>query len=254
MYRIDEPNNVPVFTYGQFLGQFWTVFDDSGSDVTGKIRFTALQKTTVNPSTFLHVTMSVDIVTTDRRYPQLLISDQDAPVQEGLANANNNTILVQPILGPSMRFETQVIHGLINGKSWDVNNQAPHHAFIDYDTASVPTGPTDPPLEHAGMDRLTTFDVYVSSQRMYAFFDGKPAGCTQYPSGFTLNGPVTVTFGDVLYHEGAGDELVCSQAKPYAFMHEHQCTETKRHFDDLAFKAGVSAPLWNEAALPCGAY
>ncbi len=254
-YRLDEPNNIPLFTYGQFQGQLWTIFDDSGMDLTGKIRFTALQKTAVSASAYLHVTMSVDIVATDRRYPQILISDQSAPVQEGLGNPNNNTILVQPIMGPSMRYETQVIHGLVNGKAWDVNNQAPHHAFIDVDSAPLTAvGPADSPFEHAGMDRLTTFDVYVSSQKMYAYLDGKPAGCTQYPSGFNLNGPVTVTFGDVLYHEGAPDELVCAQSTPYAFMHEHQCKETKRHFDDLAFKAGVPQPLWNEAAFPCGAY
>jgi hypothetical protein len=65
---------------------------------------------------------------------------------------------------------------------------------------------------------------------------------------------VTVTFGDVLYHEGANDELVCAYQKPYPFLHEHQCTETKRHFDDLAFKSGVSAPAWDESISPCGTY
>jgi hypothetical protein len=152
-----------------------------------------------------------------------------------------------------MRLETQAIHGLVNGKQWDVNNQAPGHVFLgDKDDEVI--RPTEPLLEHAGMDRLTKFDAYVSNQRLYVFFDGTPAGCTQYPSGFALQGPVTVTFGDVLYHEAAPDELVCVQPKPYGFMHTHQCTETKRHFDDLGFKSGVSAPMWDETKLPCGAY
>jgi hypothetical protein len=47
---------------------------------------------------------------------------------------------------------------------------------------------------------------------------------------------------------------VCAYQKPFPFLHEHQCTETKRHFDDLGFKSGVPAPTWNETTHPCGAY
>jgi hypothetical protein len=257
-YRLDEPNNVMVLTYGSLLGQLWVAYDDYGQDTTGKVRFTALQKANVNsdPTLFLHATMSVDIMSTDRRYPQLIISDQDAPVQEGLAKPNNNTLLIQPITGPSMRIEAQAIHGLVNGSAWDVNNQAPEHRFIDYDMpqAATVTLPTEPPFEHAGPDRMTKFDVYVSSQRVYLFLDGTPAGCTMFPSAFTLQGAVTVTFGDVLYHEGAPDELICYQPRPYSFFYAHQCSETKRHFDDLAFKSGVAAPAWDESQLPCSAY
>jgi hypothetical protein len=257
-YSIDVRAHA-VFAYGQFLGQLWVAFDDTGSDVAGKVRFTALQMANVDadPAKFLHVTMSTDIVSTGRRYPQMIISDQKAPVQEGMSNPNNNTLLIQPIQGPSMRIETQAIHGLVNGSSWNVNNQAPEHRFIDYDNRVGNDGnasAAEPPFEHAGMDRLTKFDVYVSSRRIYVFFDGAPAGCTRYPNGFALSGPVTVTFGDVLYHEGAGDERICQDPKPYSFMHLHQCTETKRHFDDLGFKSGVPAPAWNESRLPCGPY
>jgi Repeat of unknown function (DUF5648) len=257
-YNIDAPNGVHVVVLGQFLGQLWTALDDYGQDVTGKIRLTTRQKANVdtNPDKYLHVTMSVDIVSTDRRYPQMIISDQDAPVQEGMKNPDNNTILVQPILGPSTRFEVQAFHGLVPGLvgSWDVNNQAPEHRLIDYDTAAVSAQPNDAPFEHAGMDRQTRFDVYVSAKQLYAFMDGKPAGCTLLPTDVKFDGPVTVTFGDVLYHEGAPDELVCSQDRPYSFMHRHQCQETKRHFDDLGFKSGVSAPSWDDKNFPCLPY
>ncbi len=255
VYRMDKVGSQLIFTYGQFLGQLWVAYDDFGSDVTGKVRFTARQKASVNtdPSKYLHATMSVDIVATDRRYPQLIISDQDAPVQEGLSNADNNTLLIQPIEGPPMRFEVQAIHGLVGGKAWDVNNQAPEHRLID--TEAALTEPSDWPFEHAGMDRLTQFDVYVSSNRLYAFMDGKPAGCMTYPTGgFAISGPVTVTLGDVLYHEGAADELVCSQATPYDFLHLHQCTETKRHFDGFGFKNDSDGPVWDETKFPCQAY
>ncbi len=257
-YRLDEPMGIKVATFGPMLGQLWIAYDDAGQDVTGKMRFTARPKGNVDsdPTKFLHATMSVDIVSTDRRYPQLIISDQNPPVQEGLSNPNNNTLLIQSITGPSMRIEAQAIHGLVNGHPWDVNNQAPEHRFIDCEMDQMGTVllPTDTPFEHAGMDRLTRFDLYVSTQRAYVFLDGRPAGCTRFPSNFALQGAVTVTVGDVLYHEGAPDELICADPKPYSFMHVHQCDETKRHFDDVAFKSGVPAPTWDESKLPCGAY
>ncbi|MEO7036968.1 MAG: hypothetical protein ABI548_23665 [Polyangiaceae bacterium] len=258
-YRLDEPGNVPVVAFGQFLGQFWEAFDDDGADVTGKLRITARTKAKIDsdPNKYLHATMSVDIMSTDRRYPQLIISDQNAPVQEGLANAGSNTVLVQPILGPSMRVEVQAFHGIVGGVGpWDVNNQAPEHRLIDYDTQDGTTTfqPNEPPFEHAGMDRMTKFDVFLSSQRIYVFMDGQPAGCTTIPSTVKLAGDVTYTVGDVLYHEGADDELVCSQAHPYTFMHTHQCTETKRHFDDLAFKSGSAPPTWDNSRFPCLPY
>ncbi len=205
----------------------------------------------------------MNTVGTDRRYPQLIVSDQPTPVQDGFKNPDSNFLLIQTIDGPSMRFQVEAFHGLFNGKPWAVNNQAPYHALIDYDNgmqgpvksglAAIP--PAEPPFEHAGMDRMTKYDAYISNSTLYVFMDGTPAGCTKYPSnGFALSGPVTVTFGDVLYHEGAPDELVCAQTRPYSFMHEHQCTETKRQWDDLGFKNGVDAPTWDTTIFPCSDY
>ena len=50
-----------------------------------------------------------------------------------------------------------------------------------------------------------------------------------------------MTVGDVLYHEGAPDE-VCGSHELFPFSNEHNCLETDRHFDDLGFKSGVAAP------------
>jgi hypothetical protein len=265
-YELDAPNNVSLFAYGQVLGQFWDVFDDTGQDVTGSVRLTAPQKATmaVDPTKFLQITWTVNTVSTGRRYPQLIVSDQPPPVQDGFANANSNTLLVQTRLGPSMLFEVQAFHGLVNGKPWAVNNQSTIHAIIDYDTWSgdfngIPSSatgevipPADPPFEHAGIDRMTRYDAYISSGLLYLFMDGAPAGCMLYPAnGYMLNGPVTVTFGDVLYHEAAPDELICEQVKPYVYMHEHQCSETTRHWDDLGFKSGVAPPAWDTTKFPC---
>jgi hypothetical protein len=257
-YIIDNPNGVSIFSYGSFLGQLWTAMDDWESDTEGKARFTALQKASVDsdPAKFVHVTWSVNIVGTHRRYPQLIISDQDAPVQEAFANASQTSLIVQTFEGPNAHLDAQAFHGLISGKPWAVNNQAPEHRFIDYgNTENTGQGPQEPPLEHSGMDRMVRFDAYLSKDRLYLYFDGTPAGCMLYPGGFALQGPVTLTFGDVLYHEGAGDEGVCSTDAYFAFLHAHSCSVTTRHWDDLGFKNGVSAPSdWDSARFPCRAY
>lgn len=262
-YAMDDPGNVPLFAYGSFMGQLWEVFDDVYQDVGGELRMTAAQTATVSADQFLHVTWSVDIVGTHRRYPQMLVSDQMPPIEDSLSNPNSNTLLLQTFSASSTEpaFEAEAFHGLVNGKPWQVNNQAPNHWFINTDTwnANNPNAtlqPVIPIFEHAGMDRMTRFDAYISSSLVYTFVDGTPAGCMQYPTsgGFALSGPVSITFGDVLYHESAPDEGICNQSHPYAFMHEHQCSESKRHWDDLGFKSGVAAPGWDNDLFPCQPY
>jgi hypothetical protein len=268
-YELDQPmDGTAVFTFGAFQGQLWTVFDDTGQDVTGRVRFTARTPATVAADRYLHVRMSVNIVSTDRRYPQMIVTDLHAPIDcytndcNGIGTANSNVILLQPILGPAMRLEVQAIHGLVNGHPWNVNNQAHEHRLLDGNANyalsqaafAALNSTSDDTFEHAGVDRMTRFDAYISSQRMYVYMDGAPAGCTLYPAGFALGGPVSVTWGDVLYHEGATDELVCSQERPFGFLHRHQCQETSRHFDDLGFQSGAALPAWDEARVPCNPY
>lgn len=253
-YTLDDPEGVYVVSFGAIMGQLVSAFDDWAQDTPGKLRFTAREKTVVTSDNYLHVTWSTDIVGTNRRYPQLIVSDRDAPVQEGLSNPDHDSLLIQTIDGPSMNLQVQAIHGLINGKAWDINNQQNDpHVFVgdQYYTGILPV---EPVFEHAGIDRMTRFDAFISSNRVYVFLDGTPMGCTEYPSNFELAGDVTVTFGDVLYHEGAPDERVCYQSRPFNFLNRHQCWETKRRFDDIGWKAGVGAPEWDDEKLPCEAY
>ena len=42
--------------------------------------------------------------------------------------------------------------------------------------------------------------------------------------------------------------------RPYVYMHEHECSETHRHWDDLGYKAGVPAPGWNTTTFPCTSF
>jgi len=178
----DEPSGVKTIAYGQLLGQLWVAFDDGVQDLTGKVALSRpFKKANVDtdPTKFLHV----HDVRGHRQHGSTLprsssSSDQSAPVQEALSKPGQNTLLVQPILGPSMRIEAQAIHGLVNGNPWDINNQAHEHRLIDYDVDPAKRRswqPTESPFEHAGVDRMTQFDVYVSAQRLYGLH-GRNAG------------------------------------------------------------------------------
>jgi len=263
-YALDLVDSKPLFALGMFGGQFWEVFDDAAQDTGGELRMTVPKKTAVNTDSFLHVTFSVDIVTTHRRYPQLIISDYvgDRSLENVMADGtiNQNELIVQTFQSfASPRFEVEAVHNLVNGKPWQVNNQGPAQALIDDDGWNANAGanatkqPSIPLLEHGGVDRLTKFDVYISSGRIYAFTDDAPAACIDLPKsgGFALSGPVSVTFGDVLYHESATDEVICGQTHPYPYMYEHQLSESKRHWDDLGFKAGLPPPKWDSKRFPC---
>jgi hypothetical protein len=228
--------------YAPFLGELWVMYDDVGADVNGKFRLTPKPKATISADKFLHVTMEVDSFTTGRRYPQILISDQDVPVQENLPNGN--TLIVQTFRDWPYTYHVEVC----DHRTWDVNNQCPEFDLYQLRDPNdqnnvVNIAPNAEVGEHAGVDRSTTFDVYASSKRIYLFLDGEPYGCADLPASGVPSGPVTVTFGDVLYHSGV-DNL-------FTYELNHSKIETRRHFDNLGFKSGVDAPSWDSNRFPC---
>jgi hypothetical protein len=105
--------------------------------------------------------------------------------------------------------------------------------------------PNDEVGEHSSVDHRVLFDVFASTQRLYVFLDGQPYGCADMPSVGVPNGPVTVTWGDALYHS--------SVDITFAYHADHMQIEQRRHFDNLGFSSGVPAPSWDEARLPCAA-
>jgi hypothetical protein len=230
------------------MGELWVTYADVAADTNGKFRLTPKQKAKMDSSTFLHVTMEVDAVSTARRYPQILISDQDAPVQYTLDKGH--TIVVQPRGEGSQWIDWPLDYELqvCNLHAWDVNNQCPVydlHRIKDASGTVVHLAPHDEMGEHASLDHRIVFDVFASTQRTYLFLDGQPYACANMPSGGVPSGPVTVTWGDVLYHSAIDHT--------YTFHTAHLQVETQRHFDNLGFSSGVPAPSWDESRLPCAA-
>jgi hypothetical protein len=237
--------------FGTMLGEFWATYADEAADENGKLRLTALKKANVDASTYLHVVTSVDILSTDRRYPQILISDQAAPVQDNLASGK--TLIVQPKSMAPTYLQVQVC----DHRTWDVNNQCP--LLPTFSSQFAP--PVLMPSDAVGTDRNVKFDVYVSAARIYVLLDGAPYSCTSLPavaddgSMYTApTGAVTVTLGDVLYHSGVdisvgGGALTAPDS--YVFHRNHMQTVTRRHFDNFGFSSGVAAPAWDETRFPC---
>lgn len=229
--------------FGPVLGELWVTWADLASDLPGKFRFAPKKKTTLSNNNYLYVTMEVDTVSTSRRYPQILISDHDVPIQDYLDKSK--TIIVQIFGDWPNRYELQVC----NQRPWDVNNQCDAIPFRERSPSTI-----IPPIpevgELAGVDKPTLFDVYISTKRAFLFLDNMPYGCVNLDSSTVPNGQVTVTFGDVLYHSGADGTVSGGQ---YRFHQAHQYIETKRHFDNLGFKAGVAQPSWDFNRFPCHA-
>jgi hypothetical protein len=237
-----------LFAVGAVLGELWVTYADVAADTNGKFRLTSRQKASMDSSTFLHVTMEVDAYTTARRYPQILISDQDAPVQYALARGH--AVVVQSFgeIGQSIDWPIDYQIEVCNLRTWDVNNQCPAYDFHHLkDSAGMIAhfAPNDEVGEHASVDHRILFDVYASTKRAYLFLDDRPYACADLPSAGVPNGPVTVTWGDVLYHSAVDHT--------FAFHKAHMQIEQRRHFDNLGFSSGVAAPAWDESRLPCAA-
>jgi len=108
----------------------------------------------------------------------------------------------------------------------------------------------------AAVDAPTKLNLYTSNSPAYIFVNDKPYECANLTgkSGVSTapvppTGPVTVTFGDALYHSGADDNFLVKMLG--GFINLHQQTEANRHFDNLGFSSGVAAPAWDETKLPC---
>jgi hypothetical protein len=239
-YYSIEPGEYALGVVG---GELWTSMADWGSDTPGKFRLTPRQKATFSASAFVHATMMTDVWSTNRRYPQLWISDQPSPVQDNLASGTTLIVQSRGIWPGPLELQ------LCAKRTWDVNNQCPGFHFDHKAFSSDPLTAHDVPGDTAAPMHLQRVDLWASASRAYVFLDGRPYGCANLPSA-PAAGPVTVTFGDVLYHSGV-DEPVVAVPTSLPFIAKYQLTETRRHFDNLGFDSGVAAPPWDEGRFPC---
>jgi hypothetical protein len=223
---------------GSMLGELWMPHADWAADTNGKVRVTPKQLGALSADTFLHVTAEVDILSSERRYPQIIVSDQPSPVQTNLVNG------VSLIFQPKGQVQVPLVGQiqLCDHRSWDVNNQCPEwelHKREDHIAPHLELG------DLAGGDMTVFWDIYVSTKRAYMLTNGVPYGCVELPADRLQEGPATITFGDVLYHSSV------DLAEWYPFYSQHMQTVTNRHFSNLTFTSDMPAPSWDETRFPC---
>lgn len=250
-YDVDSPTFATDFiavatdqwSIGTFAGELWTTYSDWAADTNGKVRITPKQRATLADESFVHASMEVDIVSTARRYPQLWVSNAEAPVQANMKD--KQTVVVQTIGG--ITYPVTVDLQFCDQQEWDVNNQCTYFDIQKLKGADGNTflSPRPEVTGWMGVDRTVRFDVYVSTSRVYLYANRQPYGCANLPAGRLTAGPATITFGDVLYHSGVDLE------KWYPFHVEKMHILTTRHFSNLGFSSGVSAPVWDESRIPC---
>jgi hypothetical protein len=240
---------------GNVLGEFLINYADWAADTNGKVRITVKsQKATIASNSFVHATMEVNSVGSARRYPQMIVSDQNIPVQYNLINGRS---LILQTFGD---FPSRVDLEICDHVTWDVNLQCPRFIFRHtFNSSGAISGINPIPEEDqfmAAVDAPTKFDLYTSNSRAYIFVNDKPYACANLASKSGVSpvpvpptGPATVTFGDALYHSGADDNFLVKMQGGFIFR--HQQTETNRHFDNLGFSSGVAEPAWDETSLPC---
>jgi hypothetical protein len=230
------------YVMGPVMGELWLTYSDWAADTNGKFRLTPLTRGNVSADSFLHATMEVDAISTGRRYPQLIVSDREAPIQYVLTEGS--TIVVQTRGDWPNELELQVC----DHRYWDVNDQCPGfhlHERKDELGEVIALEPNAEVGEHTGVDRRTRIDLFLSSRRAYLLLDAQPFACVDLPESGVPSGEVSVTFGDVLYHSGVDHVR--------GFHARHMLTETERNFDNLGFSSGVPAPAWDEGRFPCRA-
>jgi hypothetical protein len=230
------------YTIGSLFDELWVTYADSAADTNGKVRITPKTRATLADDAYVHATMEVDVISTQRRYPQLLISDVDVPVQDNLEQGG--TVITQLFGGLSESMQLQL--QFCDHRTWDVNNQCPKFNLDTLKEDGVETYRPHPESNSFfGLDRTVKFDVYASTSRAYVFTNGIPYGCAELPPGKIKAGPATVTFADVLYHSDA------DLKEWYPFHMKKMHNITSRHFSNLAFTSNVMPPTWDEGRLPC---
>jgi hypothetical protein len=254
------------FSYGTVLGQFV-----AGSSASFSISARGADAH-IEDTSYLHVTMSTDIPSTFRRYPQIFITDTpiDPATFEGgpqrvitarlgpytfekLPPGPNHSILVQ-VFGPSPELQVQ----FCDQRGWGVSDQCPRaniygfHAGVDNLDWTAPWLPLPVLGEYVGVDRPVKFDVYASTERVYVYVEDKPAGCAVLPAGRMPKGKVNVVFGSAGYHIDV-DEFIERKPPMHEYWSRQSLNHVERRFDDLGVDSATSLPGgWDESVMPCG--
>lgn len=255
----------PNMTYGQMLGQLAV-----GSSATYAVAAVGANAT-LSADSYLHATLSTDFSSTNRRYPQIFITDtplgdpaSDSPQTvpftkrfgplhlDGTMEVGEYRTIVTQTFGSSPELQVE----FCDLRGWGVSAQCPKANVYGYLSGSNDDDgkwlPIPSVADYIGMDRPMKFDVYASTERVYLFVEDQPAGCAVLPAGRMPAGPVNVIFGIAAYHIEI-DEFAASggDAAPQQYLRRYSLAHTDRKLDDLGVSSGVQLPYWDERMI-CG--
>jgi hypothetical protein len=230
------------FAVGSLFNELWITWGDNSGGTSGRVTVTPKATATLDPVMFLHASMEVDILSTDRRYPQLVLADQGSPA---------SLVIVQTRGGLTGPFALEI--QFCDSKPWDEGGQCPRWDLHTLDAGSSAFLAPHPEMNGLeGVDRTVLFDVYASTGRVYVSLNGLPYACVDLPTGRLMQGTATVTFADVLLVSSQDFQTGQGTIAPWFPFHVADMFNlTSRHFSNLAFSSQVSAPAWDETVLPC---
>ncbi len=269
---LEFPSTVDdAYSYGPLLGQFLV-------GATTSIRMVARGvDAKLSDTDYLHVTMSTTLPSTQRRYPQIWITETpevtpsevphsyDVPLEsrlgpfpfENKGPGPYDTIVVQPF---SVDHELQI--EVCDNRGWGVSQQCDRanlhgwHAGMEGNLgweSSVKWTPVPVLGEVTGVDRPVKIDVYATTSRIYVFAEDKPAGCAIVPNGMLKAGSRRVMFGTSGYHIEI-DESVVPDHAAHPYWHRYHQSHVERAFDDLGISNAAPLPAWDHNLIPCGTY
>jgi hypothetical protein len=265
-WAVDFFGALPNHSLGPILGQFHIGCVDWGSSCGYEIIPRGVT-TKLEASRYLHVRMTVDMPSTFRRYPGVVITTTpfkevddpsiqhvyDLPVMSRLGpldaegTGTESSILVHPLIW-DMQLQ------FCDKRGWGVGDQCKKANTkgrrTHWDNNGQPWLPAPVIGQVAGEDRPVQIDIYASTDRIYLFQDDRPAGCGRLPAGRMPAGPVTVLFHAVGYHLAIDDPANANTS--FQYLRNYSLMRTDRHFDDLGISNSVPAPAWDETIFPCG--
>jgi hypothetical protein len=253
------------YSYGRVLDQFF------GGSFASFALAARGANARLEDDTYLHATMSVDVASSGRRYPQIFITDTPIgdPAMHELARlpfierlgpmpfqmlppGPYHTIIAQ-VFGGSPELQIQ----FCDLRGWGVSQQCGRANIYGFHAgdANLTWEEKWLPLpvvgDYAGNDRLVKWDVYASTKRVYLFIEDRPAGCAVLPEGRMPAGPVNVIFGAAGYHIDV-DEFVAPEEARHQYWKRYSLSHIDRKFDDLGVKSDATLPAWDESVIPCG--
>jgi hypothetical protein len=219
---------------GSLFGELWVTWGEFAADTTGSVDITPKVQPTLGASDYVHATMEVDMFVTDRRFPQLILTDQGSPPSSFVVLASGGLTTPVDLMAD---FCDGIAWGPGACKAWDLHQIGGATPFL---------APHFELNGRMGTDRTLRLDAYVSTNRAYVLLDGAPYGCVDFPAGRFVAGQATLIFSDFLY-SSSKDFGVPWFPFHSANMHDFDT----RHFSNLGFSSHVPAPAWDETLLPC---